>query len=378
MSEKIPQPQPPADGIEDETDSLDASQLGAAGDLSPPPAPPEVALRGRLATPAALFGQLHGELPNLSRVSEPEVQLLASGWLAGFRSPRTRRAYAGDLAAFNRWCGERDLHVLRAGRVQLDLYLAHLLAQPQAPSSVSRRISALSSFFDFAASHGLGTRPAGSNPTIGVRRPRTNAHTSMTLGLNREQARALILAVDSDPGSQRLRSRVLVRLLLHSALRVDEVIGANHADVGRRPGRTGTHVTLAVTRKGGRRSVIALAPSTAAALRRYLTTTATAASTARSDPLLPTRTGGRMTQKAVWTLVRRTARRAGIADWSRLSPHSLRHTSITLALDAGAPLRDVQDFAGHQDARTTRRYDRSRESLDRSPTYAVARWLEDD
>lgn len=313
-------------------------------------------------------------MPNLGCISEPELQLLASGWLAGFRSPRTRRAYAGDLAAFNRWRGERDLHVLRAGRVQLDLYLADLLAQPQAPSSVSRRISsALWSFFDFATSHGLAaTGPTGSNPTIGVRRPRINAHASTTLGLNREQARALILAVDSDPGSQRLRSRVVIRLLLHSALRVDEIIGANRADVGRRPGRTDTHVTLTVTRKGGRRSLIALAPSTAATLHQYLETRPTAVSTAQPDPLLPTRTGERMTQKAVWTLVRRIARRAGIADWPRLSPHSLRHTSsITLALDAGAPLRDVQDFAGHQDARTTRRYDRSRESLDRSPTYAA-------
>jgi hypothetical protein len=38
-------------------------------------------------------------------------------------------------------------------------------------------------------------------------------------------------------------------------------------------------------------------------------------------------------------------------------------------------VRDVQDFVGHRDARTTRRHDRAREDLDRSPTYALARWL---
>jgi integrase len=42
-------------------------------------------------------------------------------------------------------------------------------------------------------------------------------------------------------------------------------------------------------------------------------------------------------------LVRRLARVAGIQEWQRLSPHSLRHSAITFASDAGATLRDVQD-----------------------------------
>ncbi len=60
---------------------------------------------------------------------------------------------------------------------------------------------------------------------------------------------------------------------------------------------------------------------------------------------------------------------------NRLSPHSLRHTTITAALDAGVSLRDVQDYAGHADPRMTRRYDRARYSLDRHATYALAAYL---
>jgi integrase/recombinase XerD len=56
-------------------------------------------------------------------------------------------------------------------------------------------------------------------------------------------------------------------------------------------------------------------------------------------------------------------------------PHSLRHTAITLALDAGASLRDVQNFARHRDSRTARRYDRSRHSLDRNVAYTLAAYL---
>jgi integrase/recombinase XerD len=71
--------------------------------------------------------------------------------------------------------------------------------------------------------------------------------------------------------------------------------------------------------------------------------------------------------------VRRIARRAGIA--KRVGPHTLRHAFITAALDAGIPLRDVQEAASHADPRTIIRYDRGRVSLDRHETYIVATFL---
>lgn len=71
--------------------------------------------------------------------------------------------------------------------------------------------------------------------------------------------------------------------------------------------------------------------------------------------------------------VKRLAKRAGIT--KRISPHSLRHSFITAALDAGVPLRDVQEAASHADPRTTMRYDRARQSLDRHATYIVAAFV---
>jgi site-specific recombinase XerD len=59
-----------------------------------------------------------------------------------------------------------------------------------------------------------------------------------------------------------------------------------------------------------------------------------------------------------------------------IHPHDLRHAFVTLALDSGVSLRDVQDAAGHADPRTTRRYDRARYSLDRHPTYLLAGFMD--
>ncbi len=68
--------------------------------------------------------------------------------------------------------------------------------------------------------------------------------------------------------------------------------------------------------------------------------------------------------------VKRLSKRAGIT--KRISLHSLRHSFINAALNAGVPLRDVQEAASHADPRTTMRYDRAHQSLDCSTTSIVA------
>lgn len=68
-----------------------------------------------------------------------------------------------------------------------------------------------------------------------------------------------------------------------------------------------------------------------------------------TGPLLATVTGGWLDQSALCKLVCRLARAADIPSWNQLCPHSLRHIAITLALAAGAALRDAQDIAGHRD-----------------------------
>jgi site-specific recombinase XerD len=236
---------------------------------------------------------------------------------------------------------------------------------------VRRRLSALSSFYRYCAAHDL----IGRVPTEGVARPVVDPDYTATVDQDQDQARALVAAADADTGAQALRTAAVVRLLLHNALRVDEACAADVADLGEDSG----HRVLRVVRKGGRKAKIPLTPATVAALEAYLADRAARAGVGEwrqlSGPLRATATGGRLRQGHLWELVRRLARAAGIGAWEQLSPHCLRHSAITFALDAGASLRDVQDYAGHKDPRTTRRYGHSRDSLDRNAAYTVAAYL---
>jgi len=152
-------------------------------------------------------------------------ELLAAAWLMSLRSARTRRAYAGDPLA---WLADRGVDVLAAGRVHVDLWVAGQQDQGAEPASVRRRLSALSSFYRYCAAHDL----TGQIPTAGVARPVVDPDYTATVGLTREQARALVTAADRDRGPQALRTAALIRLLLHNALRVDEACAADIADLG--------------------------------------------------------------------------------------------------------------------------------------------------
>ena len=92
-----------------------------------------------------------------------------------------------------------------------------------------------------------------------------------------------------------------------------------------------------------------------------------------AGPVLLSRSGKRLDRHGATRIVRRVARKAGIT--KHISPHSLRHSYITAALDAGVPLRDVQIAARHADPRTTTRYDRARNNLDRHASYVVTAFV---
>ena len=141
-----------------------------------------------------------------------------------------------------------------------------------------------------------------------------------------------------------------------------------------------------VTWKGGVRQPLAMPPPLTTRLDTYLAGRpgATALPAVRGRAGAPLRvfvtsTGKPMRPADVWSLMRRLAagQAAGLPPElvSRMGAHSMRHSFATLALDAGTAMRDLQDAMGHKDPRTTRRYDRSRSLLDRSPGYTLANYL---
>jgi site-specific recombinase XerD len=275
-----------------------------------------------------------------------------AGFLAGYTGS-TRVSYTTDLRLFAEWCASSGVRLLGVKRAHVELFARHMEAAGRMRSNVARRLSTLASFYRYCHVEGLLRR----NPAANVRRPKVD-HESRTLGLDRSELGALLVQA----GLGTPRDHALIALLALNGLRISEALGADVTDLDVERG----HRTVRIVRKGGKHVTIPLAPRTARAMDLYV-------GERTIGPIFVTVDGRRMNRATADRTVKRLARRAGIT--KRISPHSLRHSFTTAALDAGVPLRDVQEAASHADPRTTMRYDRGRQSLDRHATYVVAAFL---
>ncbi|MCA1824457.1 MAG: tyrosine-type recombinase/integrase [Frankia sp.] len=277
---------------------------------------------------------------------EQRATSIAAAFLAGYTG-RTREAYAGDLRDFGAWCAGHELQVLDVARAHITVYARSLEEAGRSPATVARRLSTLAGFYKYAVVEGFLDR----SPADHVRRPRVSDE-SPRLGLDRVELGLLLgAAAASSP-----RDHALVCLLALNGLRVSEACAAAAEDLDDERG----HRVLRVVGKGGKKATVPLAPRTAAAVDEQL-------AGRDAGPLLG------IDRRSADRIVRRLARAAGIT--KTISPHSLRHSFCTLALDAGVALHHVQDAMRHADPRTTRRYDRARDQLDKHATYAVSSYV---
>ncbi|MCU1516087.1 MAG: hypothetical protein JWQ75_808 [Pseudarthrobacter sp.] len=286
---------------------------------------------------------------------------LIAAWQLAQSSPHTLRAYTGSMAGYCGWLDTRGLDLLSVKRPIVDGY-RHSLAG--SPATVAAKLAALSSFYRYALSADL----IAANPAQLVKRPKVDPDHSDTQGLSKDQAKALLAAARADGP----RSHALVSLLLFTGIRLSEALNAGTADYGHDTG----HRTLSIRRKGGKDAKVAVPAPAVEALNAYLGTAGrelVAGTAGAGLPLFTTASGKRWNASEAFRTVQRLARVAGIE--GQISPHSLRHTFATIALDAGTKLHDLQDSMGHADPRTTRRYDRARGTLSKAAGYDVARAL---
>lgn len=282
---------------------------------------------------------------------DAERRVLA-GFLAGYRGA-TRDAYSLDLRQFVAWCDQHQLGLFCSRRADIECYARSLEERGLARATVARRLCTVAGMYRYAEEEGV----ISVSPAVHVRRPRLD-YESHAVGLDRNEVGALLVAAGLGPAIE----HALISLLALNGLRVSEATGANIESLGLERG----HRTLTVLRKGGKVVTIPLAPRTARAVDLVVGERV-------SGPIFTRQDGRRLDRHGAARIVRRVAKRAGVD--KRIGPHTLRHAFITAALDAGVPLRDVQEAASHADPRTTMRYDRARVSLDRHATYIVSTFI---
>jgi len=275
----------------------------------------------------------------------------AAAFVAGFRSPATRKGYHRDLTCWLQHCADQSIHpYIGVRRTHVEVYLRHLEQQVPAlaNSTMRRRISTLSSWFTWLEDEEISV----GNPAARVRRPRRHARPQPWL--DRNELTDLLAAAEAEGGY----AYPLVCLLGLNGLRVSEACSPDVGDLG----GARYQPTLRIVGKGDKPAEIPLNPRTHEAIDQAL-------GGRIGGPLLLNRWGNRMQRHNAAAIVTGLARSVGIR--RRVTPHALRRSYITIGLLQGVPLREMQRAARHTRADTTVAYDQSDRSFHRDPTFVL-------
>src|SRR5687768_3423335 len=254
-------------------------------------------------------------------------------------SANTLAAYRADLTALARWLAERGTPIIQTTRGDLQDFIAFRVQAGARPRSTARQLSSFRRFSRCRVREGF----AQDDPTAQIAMPKIGR--SLPKSLTEEEVESLLGAPTvSDPLGN--RDRTMLEVLYATGLRVSELVNLRHAQVNLNQG------VIRILGKGNRERLIPLGEEAVRWLNEFTRGSRGEILLDRTtDYLFPTRRGDRMTRQAFWHIIKRYARKAGVA--KELSPHTLRHAFATHLLNHGADLRVVQMLLGHSDLSTT-------------------------
>ena len=274
-------------------------------------------------------------------------------WLATKRSPHTRRVYRRDidnfLADLNLELG-KFLSLDRHGAYALvSRYKGDLITKGLKSATINRRLAAIKSLVAFSYNCGHCEFMLES-----VKGEKLSSYRD-TSGVDSETFKRVLGGIDR--GSLKgVRDYALLILLWSNALRRSEVSKANIGDFDP------VAKTLKIYGKGrGNNSeIVSLGTGTVTAIMAWLK----ARGEVTTDKALfcsvnPGYRDGRLCPQAIYDIVKSRCKDAGIS--KVMSPHRVRHSSITAALEAtGGDVRRVQKLSRHSSLNTLLIYDDNR------------------
>jgi len=269
------------------------------------------------------------------------------------RSAHSIRAYLSDVRQFTAWFVENAGEPFTLTAV-IDEHVQDWrdrLEEGAMPSTVNRKLAALSTFFRWTIEAKLVT----SDPTTNINGVEQQAVAPKALS---EATVNKILRKAKESGS--LRDHALLELLAATGLRAAEAASLTLGDLslGERSG----WVTVRLG-KGRRRRRVPIHLRARKVLNAYLEKEQLADPTVRAaratEPLFRSRAGEPLTSYALWYTVKKYAR---LAEVEGVTPHTFRHSVATrLVRDPQVDMVTAATFLGHSRLDTTARYSRPSE-----------------
>ena len=250
-------------------------------------------------------------------------------------SEHTLRGYRRDLEDFFDVVKKAPEEV---AELDVSRFVFRLSRRGLSPRTISRKLSALRSFFKFLKRAGI----VRSNPALAVRNPKVGRHLPSYLSY--EEMEALFRACESQ------RERAILELLYATGMRISELCSLDLQDLDI------AGMRVRVRGKGKRERILFFGEGAKQALVEYIRGERAKILSRlknRTDALFLT-PRGRITPVTVRRMLKKLALKAGLS--KDVYPHLVRHTFATHLLEDGLDLRSVQELLGHKNIETTEVY----------------------
>lgn len=258
----------------------------------------------------------------------------------------TIKGYAVCIRQFMKWLQQNGIS--QPQREDIKAYKQHLESQNFTAGTKSQYLRAVKHFFKWTAAEGLYPNVSDNIKGAKVKHDNTKRES-----FRAEDIKAILESIDRTTESGR-RDFAMIILSVTGGLRIIEMQRADIQDMQTIKGQR----VLYIQGKGhdSKDDYVKLVPEVAAAIEEYLQSRPPYKKT---DPLFTgtgnRARGGRLSEPSISRIIKNVFKAAGF-DCSKLTAHSLRHTSNTLLFKSGADLYTVQQHARHSDPKTTEIY----------------------
>ena len=258
----------------------------------------------------------------------------------------TATSYKNDLDQLNEFCKKKSLNIVKLDEKKLEDYLSKFINQGFEKTSLARKISTYTQFFDFLIEEKL----IANNPIKNIKQPKLDSKLPFIISV--EDIQNLINNSKQDKSKFGIRLNCMIEIMYASGIRVSELVTMTLASLYQDKN------FIIISGKGNKERLIPISKDTQYTINNYLKIRKFFFNKNKEVKwLFPSKQSkvGHITRQHFSQLLSLLSDKAGLKI-KKISPHKLRHAFASHLLANGADLRSLQQMLGHEDISTTQIY----------------------
>lgn len=253
-------------------------------------------------------------------------------------SKHTIESYKQDIIEYLEYLDEKHIKLLKIKYDEIRDYLKYLSDKKDINSTISRKISALRSFYKYLQNN----NKIENNPFSLINLPKKEKKLPRFFYYNELEELFNTPKLNTPLGQ---RDRLILEMLYATGVRVSELVNIKISDISGK--------TIKILGKGNKERIVRFGEYCEEILKMYLNDGHYKLNSS-SQYLFLNNSGGQLTDRGVRYLLDKIISKTTIE--KKISPHMIRHSFATHLLNEGCDILTVQELLGHESLTATSIY----------------------